>query len=283
MRILMLGNSFKLANNMPAMPVELNGAEVVHHTREGEKKDMKIRTDFVTNSSSSSFSVMIKVETKNRQTLSYSLGAVDNDNEDIGRAYIEYRTMQAIKEASSIDDICTILRDAPKNCVDSKYGEYLDDLIENITEEEKEEWDEGPDYEVWEGHYKETKAEKEEFIMNIKKQCSAPDDILYIVIEKNYSNTGEYCECDPLNDSTLMDLAKKVHEAAPENRKSAINEFIEYIKHSNHFVLVDEDEAESIAENLSQGKLPGFDEAYSEIEEFDMKTKIIKKWKEYYL
>lgn len=33
MRILMLGNSFTFANDMPAMLAELTGAEVVHHTR----------------------------------------------------------------------------------------------------------------------------------------------------------------------------------------------------------------------------------------------------------
>lgn len=33
MRILMLGNSFTFANDMPVMLAELTGAEVVHHTR----------------------------------------------------------------------------------------------------------------------------------------------------------------------------------------------------------------------------------------------------------
>lgn len=37
MRILMLGNSFTSANNMPAMLAELTGAEVVHHTRGGAR------------------------------------------------------------------------------------------------------------------------------------------------------------------------------------------------------------------------------------------------------
>ena len=37
MRILMLGNSFTFANNMPAMLAELTGAEVVHHTRGGAR------------------------------------------------------------------------------------------------------------------------------------------------------------------------------------------------------------------------------------------------------
>lgn len=38
MRILMLGNSFTFANDMPAMLAELTGAEVVHHTRGGVQK-----------------------------------------------------------------------------------------------------------------------------------------------------------------------------------------------------------------------------------------------------
>ena len=37
MRILMLGNSFTFANNMPDMLAELTGAEVVHHTRGGAR------------------------------------------------------------------------------------------------------------------------------------------------------------------------------------------------------------------------------------------------------
>ena len=37
MRILMLGNSFTFANDMPAMLAELTGAEVVHHTRGGAR------------------------------------------------------------------------------------------------------------------------------------------------------------------------------------------------------------------------------------------------------
>ena len=37
MRILMLGNSFTFANDMPAILAELTGAEVVHHTRGGAR------------------------------------------------------------------------------------------------------------------------------------------------------------------------------------------------------------------------------------------------------
>lgn len=37
MRILMLGNSFTTANNMPQILAELTGAEIVHHTRGGAR------------------------------------------------------------------------------------------------------------------------------------------------------------------------------------------------------------------------------------------------------
>ena len=37
MRILMLGNSFTFANDMPVMLAELTGAEVVQHTRGGAR------------------------------------------------------------------------------------------------------------------------------------------------------------------------------------------------------------------------------------------------------
>ena len=46
MRILMLGNSFTFANNMPAMLAELTSAEVVHHTRGGARlaEQLNIKT-----------------------------------------------------------------------------------------------------------------------------------------------------------------------------------------------------------------------------------------------
>ena len=44
MRILMLGNSFTFANNMPAMLAELTGAEVVHHTRGGARLAEQLNT-----------------------------------------------------------------------------------------------------------------------------------------------------------------------------------------------------------------------------------------------
>ena len=37
MRILMFGNSFTTANHMPDMLAELTGAEIVQHTRGGER------------------------------------------------------------------------------------------------------------------------------------------------------------------------------------------------------------------------------------------------------
>ena len=44
MRILMLGNSFTFANNMPAMLEELTGAEVVNHTRGGARLAEQLNT-----------------------------------------------------------------------------------------------------------------------------------------------------------------------------------------------------------------------------------------------
>ena len=45
MRILMLGNSFTFANDMPAMLAELTGAEVVHHTRGGARLAEQLNPD----------------------------------------------------------------------------------------------------------------------------------------------------------------------------------------------------------------------------------------------
>ena len=239
---------------------------------------MKIRTDFVTNSSSSSFNVTVKVQTKKGEEISYQIYPVDQDNEDIGPVESNYKTMDLLKKVSSVSELCEILENAAENYTDEEGYQSVADMLKNITEEEKEDWDMYPDFEEWEAHQDSVTQDKKEFSEKIKKLCASLDDIEKIKIIGGHTNTGEYCELDTINDSKLVSLAEKVVQSEGEARDKAIKEFEDYIKNSNHFVLF-RDPVEA-AQDVSDGEVDSWEE-YDEIEEIDMSTRKVRNYKEY--
>lgn len=243
---------------------------------------MKIRTDFVTNSSSSSFSVIVNVIDKKGNNYSYRADPVDSDNEDIGPVQLEYGLASKIKKVKSVNELCKILEKATENTVDCEGFGSIKDMIETITDEEKEEWDLYPEFEQWETHFNELEQAKKTFAEKIKKECENLEDIDKVIIEESYMNTGEYCACDAINDSKLVELSENVVNASIEGKENAINEFLEYIKNSNHFVLSNEKDAEEAAKLIASNCCPNLEE-YSKFTEIDMKNKKSKEYKEYYL
>lgn len=239
---------------------------------------MKIRTDFVTNSSSSSFNVTVKVQTKKGEEISYQLYPMDTDNEDIGPVSENYKTMSLLKKVSSVDELCEILENAAENYFDDEGYQSVAEFIKTITDEEKEDWDGYYSFEDWEKFQNSVIEEKKEFSEKIKKSCSSIDDIEKISIIGGHTNTGEYCELSSINDSELVDLAEKVVNSEGENQKKAIAAFEEYIKKSGEFVLL-RDPIEA-ANDIYNGEVDNWEE-YDEIKEIDMTTRKVREYKEY--
>lgn len=124
---------------------------------------MKFRSDFVTNSSSSSFTVSIKIITKADETISLSATAGGEDNE--GYLGVDFRySPQRLAHSSSIDELLRLILDGatvtvwddesddevPSHEAFWECADYDDDEDEDYDddEDEDEDEDEGEDEEL---------------------------------------------------------------------------------------------------------------------------------------
>lgn len=120
-----------------------------------------------------------------------------------------------------------------------------------------------------------------EFIASIMKKCETLEDIEKVILEGAHWNMGEYMECSAINDSELCKLAETIVKAQGDELEKAKKDFLDYIKNSNYFALVDESRVVSAAKDIFE-KICS-EETISDIREIDMKTKKIKRYTEYYL
>ena len=166
---------------------------------------MKIRMDFVTNSSSSCFTVIVKVIDTAGKEIKYEQGPMCTE---CGEIEVDSNFIYQLKKATSLEEICDALDRSVQLMI---FAQPYEKYREGLTEEEKGDgWVESFTYEAWEEFYQQTIQEKQEFRKKVTESFSKVKDIEKVIIEGCYENVGEFCECSALNDRRLKELATKV-------------------------------------------------------------------------
>lgn len=167
---------------------------------------MKIRTDFVTNSSSSCFTVEISILSKNE-----NIGFCENPykyNPDCGGEATFVGDLRDVNShLSSVEELATWLADSVKQ--DSLRCEYTK---RGIVAFEKT---------------------KTEFINDAKTKIKSVRDIDSIVVERRYDAWGEFADLIADNDDRLVELAKKYLNSTGIDKERAEAEMVTYIQTSN--------------------------------------------------
>lgn len=160
--------------------------------------EMKIRTDFVTNSSSSNFTVEITLESKDKKVILYEDPLSHNEDEG--------------DEASFVGD----LRDINRHL--SSVGHLARWLAECVRENR---WDSSESVSL--------KKKKEKFVQEAKNAFKSVKDIDSITIERHYDAYGEFADLVG-DDAEMVQLAKNYIERKGIAKERAKAEMVTHIK-----------------------------------------------------
>ncbi len=249
---------------------------------------MKIRTDFVTNSSSSSFTVLVSLKNYSGEKVKFYEDPGEYSFDVGGRCCFD----SDLKELLFGDYLAQNNSSVEKSrLVVSSISELAKLLMDNVSDDyeyrcyDKDEEEEGFDALI--------AQRKEEFINEAVEKIKSLDDISSITVKREYYANGEYMDLLADNDAELCELAKRV----VDGDKTAIEEIRKYVKEPHKsdsysgfgygfelYYGLDDDEASiiSLSERLCSDYGPDSTEGY-EIMEIDLQRGKYKKYAEFYL